>query len=253
MRLIELGVDQLDPPAEAHRVSFDEDAMLELMADIKANGLRQPIEVRPAGDRFEIIFGHRRWEAHRRLGLLTIHAIVKERADDTEAERSRFAENLMRADLSPMEEARAVDHAMVRLGITRENMARMLHRSPEWIDGRRALLAMPDELKSALHAREISTGAAIALAAVDDPAHLVYLLEHATRNGASIAVVRAWVQDYATQKAAAAGAPLPPPDTTKPPAAAIVVIPCAVCAAPHPHLELHVLRLCTTCLKEINR
>lgn len=253
MRLADLAVDQLDPPRHAHRTELDEPAMVELMADIAANGLEQPIKVRPSGDRFEIIFGHRRWEAHRRLGRLTIAAYIDAKADDTDAERSRFAENFYRTDLTPMEEAAALERFMRECGVTLENAARMMHRSSAWITGRLQLLTLYPDLQDALHARAISTGAALALADVDDEAHRRYLLEHAQRNGASIAVVRAWVGDYAQQKAAAAGGAIPPPDTSKPPAAAVLLIECFICHQLHDHTTLQIARICIPCIKDLQR
>lgn len=253
MRLADLAVDQIDPPRHAHRTELDEPAMLELMADIAANGLEQPIKVRPSGERYEIIFGHRRYEAHRRLGRLTIAAFIDGKADDTDAERSRFAENFHRTDLTPMEEAAALERFMRECGVTLENAARMMHRSLAWISGRLQLLTLYPDLQDALHARAISTGAALALADVDDEAHRRYLLEHAQRNGASIAVVRAWVGDYAQQKATAGGGAIPPPDPSKPPAAAVVLLPCFACAVATDHTAMVHVRLCTACHKELSK
>lgn len=253
MRLAELAVDQIDPPKNAHRLDFEEQPMRELEADISTNGLHSPIEVRPRGERYEIISGHRRWEAHRRLRRLTIAAFVNDKADDTETERARFAENMLRTDLTPMEEARALERAMRECGITLHNMARMLHRSSAWVEGRVQLLTLYPDLQDALHARAIATGAALELTKVDDEAHRLYLLEYARRDGASIPVIRAWVADYATQRAAAGGAALPAPDLTKPPASAIVLLECIVCTTQHPHTELHLARVCANCLKEIQR
>ncbi|MGH8725691.1 MAG: ParB/RepB/Spo0J family partition protein [Burkholderiales bacterium] len=253
MKLLELAVDQIDPPHHAHRVSFDEPAMLELAADIDANGLQSPIKVRPSGERYEIIYGMRRWEAHRRLRRLTIAAFIDTHADDAATEQARFSENMKRSDLTAMEEAHALERAMLECGITPDNMARMLHRSRPWIDGRLALLTLQPDLQDALHARAISTGAALALADVDEPAHRTYLLEHAQRNGASISVIRAWVADYRAQRAAHGPGALPAPDPSRPPAAAVILIECLMCHEQRDHTQLHIARICTECLTEIQR
>lgn len=251
MKLEQLAVDQIDPPRHAHRVELEEAAMLELMASIDANGLLNPIHVRPAGERYEIIAGHRRWEAHRRLRRLTIAAFIDAHANDQRVERARFAENLERADLSPMEEAAAIARAMEHCALDPDRMAKQMRRSRAWIDARLALLELPPDVQATLHAKAISTGAALALAEVDDPAHRTYLLEHAQRNGASIAVVRSWVSEYQAQRAAAGAAPLPAPDPTRTPAAAVVLIECFICHQRHDHTALQIARICIPCLKEL--
>jgi ParB family chromosome partitioning protein len=252
-KIHELAVDEINPPAHPHRVDFDEPAMLELMASIDAHGLEQPIKVRRAGKRYEIIYGHRRWEAHRRLHRLTIPAFLDAHATDAATERARFAENLQRADLTPMEEAAAIERAMHDAQLTEPAIARMLNRTPGWIRGRLALLTLTPDVQDALHAKTLSTGAALELGAVDDLAHRAYLLEHAVRAGASIAVIRSWVAEYLVQRDAARGAPLPPPDPSRAPAAAVVLMQCWSCHQPHDHMQLQIVRICIPCMKELER
>jgi len=253
MKITELAVDQIDPPHHSHRLDFDEAAMQELMDSIADHGLEQPIKVRPSGERYEIIFGHRRWEAHRRLRRLTIPALIAKGESDTKTERARFAENLQRSDLTPMEEATAIDQAMRGCSLDEPAIARLLSRSPAWVRARLALLTLTPDLQDALHTRAISTGAALALADVDDAAHRTYLLEHAVRGGASIAVIRSWVSEYQTQRAAAGDAPLAPPDHSRPPTPAVILLECTVCQKPHDHTTLQIARICIPCLKEIQR
>jgi ParB family chromosome partitioning protein len=253
LKLTEISVDDIDPPEHSHRVDFDEDAMLQLMASIGELGLLNPIHVRRAGERYEIIAGHRRWEAHRRLRRLTIPTFVVARTTDTNVERARFAENLQRADLTPMEEAAAIDQAMRDCTLDEPAIARALNHSPAWVRARLELLTLSAEVQTALHQKTISTGAALALGEVDDDAHRAYLLEHAVRNGASIAVLRSWVAEYITQRAAAGGAPLPPPDPSQPPARAVVLMECWACHQPHDHATLQIVRICIPCMKELQR
>jgi len=253
MKITELAVDQIDPPRHSHRLDFDEPAMHQLMDSIADHGLEQPIKVRPSGERYEIIFGHRRWEAHRRLRRLTIPALIVKGETDTKTERARFSENLQRSDLTPMEEAAAIDQVMRECALDVDAVALMLRRPHAWVRGRLALLTLTPDLQDALHTKHISTGAALALGEIDDGAHRTYLLEHAVRGGASIAVIRSWVSEYQTQRAAAGGALLAPPDHSRPPTPAVILIECAVCHEPHDHTTLHIVRICLACLKEIQQ
>lgn len=253
LKLTEISVDEINPPEHPHRLGFDEAEMLELMGSIEASGLQNPIHVRRAGDRYEIIHGHRRWEAHRRLRRLIIPAFLIAHATDIAVQRARFAENLQRADLTPMEEAAAIDQAMRDCTLSLDAVALMLRRPHAWVRGRLALLTLTPDVQAQLHEKTISTGAALSLADVDDDAHRAYLLEHAVRNGASIAVIRAWVSEYITQRDAASGAALPPPDTSRPPASAVVLMECWSCHQPHDHTTLQIIRICIPCMKELER
>lgn len=253
MYLTELAIDLIDPPKHRHRTDFDADDMRVLVESIGATGLMNPIHVRPHGKRYEIIAGDRRHEAFRQLRRLTIPAFVLEHADNIETERARFTENLQRADLTPMEEAAAIDRTMRDCKLDRNAIAHMLRRSPRWVSDRLTLLELPSELQDALHRQAISTAAALALVEVDDDAHRAYLLQYAERNGAAAPVIRLWVQDYQQQKERAAGAPLPPPDTTRAPSAVVILMECALCEKQHPHTELQIIRVCIPCLKEIEK
>lgn len=252
MDLKQLALDEIDPPAHDHRTEHDAARLQELADSIREQGLLNPIQVISRGARYEIAAGHRRYLAHRILRRATIAAFVLEGRGNRAAQVARFAENFHRDNLSPIEEARAMREAINTNALTTAHLARVMRRSPAWIADRLALLELPDDVQGALHARAISTGAALALAEVDDERHRAYLLEHAARNGASIAVVRAWVAEYLQQKAAAGAQPLPAPDPAQPPIAARILMPCALCTVEHDHTALVIVRICRPCLSAIH-
>ena len=103
-------------PGDNDREDFDAAALQELADSIGQYGLAQPITVRPVGrDRFQIVAGERRWRACRLLGWPTIPALVREMDDET-ASGVMLLENVQRAELNPIEEARAYARRMARFG-----------------------------------------------------------------------------------------------------------------------------------------
>jgi ParB family chromosome partitioning protein len=251
MNIIDLHPDVIDPPTVPHRLSIDRAALDELAADIRANGLRQPIEVRAAGERYEIIAGHRRYLACRSIAMRAIPCIIKDTADDAHTETLRAGENLHREQLTPMEEALALERVQSQTHATPAELAKRWHRTPHWIKTRLALLELPDELKGAIHRRELSVGAALALLDVDDAAHRANLAGYAIASGASIAVIEEWVRQYIASKALnpTAAAPLPTPP--EPGQAVIIKMPCFLCGAEHDYTNLLIRRACPPCVRAV--
>lgn len=234
-------------PPRLHRVSVDELALDELARSIAKDGLINAIAVTELGDHFRLEAGHRRLLAHQRLGRTTIEAKIYESADNANGEAIRFAENFDRADLSPMEEALALHRAIDEGEMTLDQVAHTANRSSAWVKQRLQLLALPDELGEHVHARRLSTGAALELQKVDDETHRTYLLRYALDAGASIAVLREWVNQWLLARAAGDPANAPRPDMPLPGQPVIIQIPCYVCNVPMAHEKLRILRICPEC------
>lgn len=141
----QIRMSLIDPNADQPRKKFDPVLLRELAASIRENGLIQPIKLRPNGKRFEIVAGERRWRAHQLLNAKTITAIVEE-MDTRRRDIEAIIENLQRADVTPMEEARAfqrlIDQGMdeAELGTKLGKQAwriterlRLLNLAPEYI------------------------------------------------------------------------------------------------------------------------
>ncbi|WP_293857316.1 ParB/RepB/Spo0J family partition protein [uncultured Alsobacter sp.] len=146
-----IALTQIVPNADQPRKLFDGKALAELANSIQTNGLMQPITVRPLGDdRYEIVMGERRWRAHRLLaeqgieGFDTVLCHVK-RMDDVERDVQAIVENLARADVTPMEEARAYQR-MLDNGMTLEDLAKRIGVQPYRITDRTQLLKLSPEL-----------------------------------------------------------------------------------------------------------
>lgn len=246
-----LRLDQIAEPTDAHRVTMSETALNELADSIQAIGLLNPIIVRRSdGEQFEIIAGHRRYIAHRMIGRETIEAFVRDATND-QMEDARFAENLQREQLSPMEEAVSVSRYMERSGKKIEQVARALNRTPWWVEHRLALLGMPGRLGDLVHSGDLPAGAALELAKVEDEKHREYLIEFAIRSGAAVAVVREWVNAWKLSKLHNPNAEPPKPDMPIEGQELIIQMPCFLCGDAHDHRKLRIVRVCNTCTAQV--
>jgi ParB family chromosome partitioning protein len=152
------------------RQHFAEDEIAELEESIRTSGVLQPILVRPspkqAGE-FEIIAGERRWRAAQRAGIAAIPALVRELSDDRAYEIA-IIENVQREDLNAMEEARAYEILMSRMGYTQEQASKAVGKSRSHLANTLRLLQLPRPVQEhVLHGR-LSAGHARAILACDD-------------------------------------------------------------------------------------
>ena len=169
--LQEISVSSIDPNPNQPRNHFDEDALAELSASIKAIGLLQPVLVRPSStpDRFELIAGERRWRASKRAGLSTIPAIVRV-TDDVSSVEQALVENLHRQDLTPLEEAAAYQQLLEDFSMTHEQVAAKVGKSRSAITNALRLLTLPPTIQQYLAEGRLSAGHAKALLGTPDRA-----------------------------------------------------------------------------------
>jgi ParB/RepB/Spo0J family partition protein len=162
----DIPINLIDRDEAQPRQHFDQTALAELAQSIAANGLAVPILVRPAGERFVIVHGERRYRAVRSIGHETIAADVRDLSDD-EAHWLALVENVQRADLSPIEEARAY-RARLDEGLTQEALGQRIGKSQSYIATKLRFLKLSDEVQEALTAGAITEGHAKQLLRVDD-------------------------------------------------------------------------------------
>ena len=161
-----LPIRLIDPNREQPRRSFDEDALKELAASIRAVGVIQPIIVAPEGERYRIIAGERRYRASRMAELEEIPAIVRD-WDKQRRMEAALIENLQRDDLNPIEEANGVRRLMDESGLTQEKVAERLGKSRPAVANLLRLLTLDDSVQRLVVEGKLSAGHARALAGVD--------------------------------------------------------------------------------------
>jgi ParB/RepB/Spo0J family partition protein len=191
----DIKLELIDEPPQAMRTEIPRDAIFDLAHDIKKNGLINPITVRPVGNRYEVVAGHRRFLAHRYGGIATIRCVVRELTDD-EAFGVMTSENLARENVNPVDEAIHTSRMMEIHKGDIEKVRDILNRSKTWVEQRLVIAAMSDELKQELRSGNIKIGVALALTQITDPTDQLACLQLAKSQGASITVVNYWIAQW---------------------------------------------------------
>jgi ParB family chromosome partitioning protein len=178
------------------RRDMDPAALEELAQSIKAQGVMQPIVVRPiANGRFEIIAGERRWRATQQAGLDTIPAMVRE-VPDQAAIAMALIENIQREDLNPIEEAVALQRLQQEFQLTQQQVAEAVGKSRVTITNLLRLIALPEEIKILLSHGDLEMGHARALLGLQS-AQQVEGARHVVARGLTVrqteALVRQWL------------------------------------------------------------
>ncbi len=163
----EVELEKVNRNPHQPRTQWDEDKLLELSDSIKANGLIQPILVRPMGDGFQLIAGERRLRASKMAGLKTINVIVRPASEEQMLEWA-LIENIHRADLGPLERAQAYKKYLTDFSLSPQEAAGRLGEDRSTIVNYVRLLDLPAEIKDYLDAQKISMGHARSLLGVSD-------------------------------------------------------------------------------------
>jgi ParB family chromosome partitioning protein len=172
--LRELPVDLIERSRYQPRADFNEEALQELADSIRAQGVIQPVVVRPlAGhaNRYELIAGERRWRAAQLAGLHAVPAVIRE-VDDQAAMAMALIENIQRQALNPIEEAVALNRLIGEFGLTHEQTAEAVGRSRAAVSNMLRLLNLEPEVKSLVEQRELEMGHARALLALQGAAQI---------------------------------------------------------------------------------
>lgn len=161
-----LPVGLLQPGKYQPRTRMDPGSLEELAASIKAQGLIQPISVRPVGaGRYEIIAGERRWRASQIAGLTEVPVLIREIPDENALAMS-LIENIQREDLNPLEEATGIQRLLEEFGMTHQQAADALGRSRSATSNLLRLLQLAKPVQDMLMAGDLEMGHARALLAL---------------------------------------------------------------------------------------
>jgi ParB family chromosome partitioning protein len=183
-RLRNIPLEQIRANPDQPRKQFDDAALLALAHSISERGVLQPVIVKPAEDRYELVAGERRWRAAQLAGESTIPALVDAMVDRAGSLELALIENLVREDLSAIEQARALATLLEDLRVTGGVLAKRLGRSRADIVNTVRLLDLPDEAIELIDAGELTKGHGKAL--LSEPDH------HRRRQLARVAVQQRW-------------------------------------------------------------
>jgi ParB family chromosome partitioning protein len=174
----EIPIELIRRNPEQPRSIFGEDELAELADSIREKGVLQPILVRPLAmspGEFQIVAGERRWRAAQRAGLKMVPALVRELGDN-QAFEIAIVENVQRADLNPLEEAKAYAALMGRMRYSQEEAAKVVGKSRSHVANTLRLAALPPGVQAHLLAGRLTAGHARAIATSDDPEALADMI-----------------------------------------------------------------------------
>ena len=161
-------IEQIRPNKNQPRKRFAAEALEELAASIKAQGIIQPLVVTKREGGYEIIAGERRWRAAQRAGLREVPVVIRDVADEAVLELA-LIENIQREELNVIEEAEAYRTLVELFGIAQDEVARRVGKSRTTITNTLRLLRLPDDVRQDLVEQRMTMGHARALLGLDDP------------------------------------------------------------------------------------
>lgn len=190
--VVEIPLDRIDPNPEQPRTEFDEGALAELAESIRAHGVLQPVLVRPAGARFQLVAGERRFRASQSLGRATIPAIVRP-IEDNELLEVALIENLQREDLNAIEEALGYQRLVDELKYTHERLSQRVGKNRASITNALRLLALPAAVQSMVSRETLTAGHARALLGLPSGAEIEASARYVVDMGLSVRKTEALV------------------------------------------------------------
>jgi ParB family chromosome partitioning protein len=191
---LEIPLDHIERNPFQTRTRFDEAQLTELTQSIAASGVVQPIVVRPLSEgRYQLITGERRWLASRKAGKATIPAIVRQASDEQTLEMT-IVENLQRADLNPMEQARAYQRLSEDFKMTQEQMATRTGKERASVANFLRLLRLPDPIQHKVESGDLSFGHARTLLALDSAESITAAAQKVMALSLSVRQTESYVQ-----------------------------------------------------------
>jgi ParB family chromosome partitioning protein len=211
----EIPLELIDRNPFQTRSRVNEEQLAELAASITANGVVQPVLVRPlSSGRFQLIAGERRWRASQLAGKTTIPAILRQVSDE-QAMEITIVENLQRADLNPMEQARAFERLSREFHMTQEQMAQRTGKDRATVANFLRLLRLPSAVQARVESGELSFGHARTLLAFEHAEEMEKAAQRIVALSLSVRQTESYVQglmnpEKATKKKPKTEAPVDP-------------------------------------------
>jgi len=180
----QIPLDAIDPNPDQPRRVFDPKHLERMAKSMSRHGVLQPVIVRKAGHRYQLVCGERRWRAARLAELSSIPAVVSDVADRDRLELA-LIENVQRADLNPIELAHAFK-ALCASGATQEEVGERVSLDRSTVANHLRLLELPREFQADVEAGHLSIGHAKALLSIGNPERRRHLRDRIVREGLSV-------------------------------------------------------------------
>ena len=194
-----IPVDEIRPNPYQPRKVFNDEALKELSSSIKQHGVFTPILVKKSIQGYDLIAGERRLRASKLAGLKDIPAIIVD-FDDQEMMEIALLENIQREDLNVIEEAKAYEKLIQRLGYTQEQLAHRVGKSREHITNLLRLLKLPEDVQEYVVSKQLSMGHVRALLGLKTDANMRKVAKQSIDQGLSVRKVEQIVKDTNNKK-----------------------------------------------------
>ena len=246
----DVNLNLIDEPDGRIRLDIDQEEIESLADNIRQVGQIQPINLAIKGKRFEIIAGHLRYLAMKKLGRKTIKAIVKKVAKERMA-IIRASENLKRQNLTPIEEGAIYVDLVDEYGMTKMGIAETFGIPATTVKDRIDLMRLNPEIQKLIHKGLIYINVGVELGKIDSERDLKKALSDAVNNGCSIETARIWVEEYRrslTYEPSDVGGGSPVHQTI---ATKKIYQACELCENPIEVQDMQIIRICPGCYKVI--
>lgn len=250
MKLQEIEMDKIIIPNTVIRKDLDEEKLQELAESIKSRGLLQPIVVLQKGETYEIIAGLRRFLACSSLGWERIPAIVWE-GEEYNASLAQLEENIVREDVTALEEGLYFKHLMKAYGLTTKQIAEDIHKSIDYVEERIRLTEADVMIQKAVQERLINFSVAKVLSRVEDVNIRRGLLEQAIKEDLTVEQVKTLVKEYnkPVQNEVYQEQQVIKDNNT--PTVIHHVYVCPICREEHEQIDSIFLQVCPTCYAQL--
>jgi len=199
--LVTCGIEELVPNRYQARKDFDPEEHKSLVISIRKSGIIQPIVARKFDGGYEIIAGERRWRAAQEAGLKDVPVIVREAGNEDAAVFS-LIENLLRANLNPMEEAEAFHKLINEFSLSHEAISLTVGKDRSTVTNALRLLKLPKEIREALARKSLSAGHARAILALESIEEQTRLFKAILSRGLNVREAEAFARGKKKLKAA---------------------------------------------------
>ena len=193
--VLQLATSEIRPNKHQPRQDFDDEALSELMDSIAANGIIQPVIVRPDGDGYELIAGERRWRAAKRLNIEHVPAILRD-VDDARSLELALVENIQRRDLNPIEKAKAYRELIVSFSLTQDQAAAKLGMKRSSVANMLRLLELPEDIQHLVSRGTLTMGHARALLGLNDVQEQRRLARRIEKEQLSVRHIEKYVAEF---------------------------------------------------------
>jgi len=245
-----IKVSQIEVGKHEQRLEEDPADFAELVNSIGRIGLLVPLVVTENEGTFELVAGHRRLAAVKKLGYSEVLCILRTTTETVEAEIT-FAENFCRKSLSPIEQACAIEQCYKEGSMTVAEMAKAFHRSEHWVAAQMAMTEWPKDVLEAIHLELISVSAAHNIAQITDDVYRAFLLQTAVESGATARSTAAWLQGWRSSQSPEEAIENEPAAPGPPQQPLVPQMPCLCCGTILRMDQMSHVPMCQSCIHTI--